>query len=107
MEKLPEVLRPIPPRKIPNYKSISPREHPRLIFRQNQLPKLREKAKTFTGKAIQPWILVLLPFFQAYENVVGQDLVTDSSVEWFLSHYVMRIVGEKGEISFPSYGRHL
>ena len=55
---------------------------------------------------IQPWILVLLPFFQAYENVVGQDLVTDSSVEWFLSHYVMRIVGKKGEISFPSYGRH-
>ena len=29
---------------------------------------------------IQPWILVLLPFYQAYENVVGQDLVTDSSV---------------------------
>ncbi|MGD1703975.1 hypothetical protein [Dapis sp. BLCC M229] len=56
--------------------------------------------------SIEPWILALLPFFQAYENVFGHNLVKDSSVEWFLPHYVMRIVGENGEISVPTYGRH-
>ncbi|NES03059.1 MAG: hypothetical protein F6K22_09460 [Okeania sp. SIO2F4] len=45
-------IAPYLPRKISNYTPISPREHPRLIFRQNQLPELREKAKTPTGKAI-------------------------------------------------------
>ncbi|MGB3513303.1 MAG: hypothetical protein WBA93_29630 [Microcoleaceae cyanobacterium] len=55
---------------------------------------------------IEPWILAVLPFFQAYENVLGQDLVTGSNAQWLLSHYVMRIVGEKGEVSVPTYGRH-
>lgn len=56
--------------------------------------------------SIEPWKLTLLPFFQAYENVLGKDLVTNTSAEWFLPHYVMRIVGEKGEVSVPTYGRH-
>ena len=56
--------------------------------------------------AIEPWKLTLLPFFQAYENVLGKDLVKNSNAEWFLSHYVMRIVGEKGDVSVPTYGRH-
>ncbi|OZH54136.1 hypothetical protein AFK68_12830 [Hydrocoleum sp. CS-953] len=56
--------------------------------------------------SIEPWILALLPFFQAYENVFGHNFVKDSSIKWFLPHYVMRIVGEDGEISVPTYGRH-
>ncbi|GBF79487.1 hypothetical protein [Aphanothece sacrum] len=40
---------PIP---ISNHRPITPLEHPRLIFRKDELPKLKETAKTATGKAI-------------------------------------------------------
>lgn len=54
----------------------------------------------------EPWILGVLPYLQAYRNVVGQDLVARSSAEWFLPQYLMRIVEIDGELSVPTYGRH-
>ncbi|NES65845.1 MAG: hypothetical protein F6K24_11525 [Okeania sp. SIO2D1] len=45
-------IAPYLPRKISNHTPISAREHPRLIFRQNQLAELPEKANTPIGKAI-------------------------------------------------------
>lgn len=37
---------------IPQHQAIAPREHPRLIFRAEELPTLKEKAQTPHGKAI-------------------------------------------------------
>ncbi len=51
-------------------------------------------------------MLLILPFLQAYRNVLGQDYVTGSSAEWILPHYVMRIVEQDGKIYLPPYGRH-
>ncbi len=45
-------IAPLFPQKIPNSISISPQEHPRLIFRKSQLPQIRQKAKTNYGRAI-------------------------------------------------------
>lgn len=53
----------------------------------------------------EPWVLSLLPYLQAYRNVVGKDLVAGSSAEWFLAHYLMRIVERDGELAVPAYGR--
>lgn len=44
-------LRPLPPR-MPNFVPVQPREHPRLLVRKSDLPKLRERAKTQWGKSI-------------------------------------------------------
>lgn len=38
--------------RLANHKAIAPREHPRLIFRAEELPELKEKAQTKRGKAI-------------------------------------------------------
>ncbi len=54
----------------------------------------------------EPWILTIIPFLQAYKNVMGKDLSQGSSAEWFLPHYIMRIVGKHGKLSLPTYGRH-
>ena len=54
----------------------------------------------------EPLVLTIIPFLQAYENVLGKDLISDSSAEWFLPHYIMRMVESNGELSFPAYGRH-
>lgn len=54
----------------------------------------------------EPWVLTVIPFVQAYKNVIGQDLVAGSSAEWFLPHYLMRIVNQDGKLSIPTYGRH-
>ncbi|HBB33605.1 MAG TPA: hypothetical protein DDZ80_00700 [Cyanobacteria bacterium UBA8803] len=48
----------------------------------------------------------ILPFLQAYQNVLGKDLVQGSSGEWFLAHYVMRMVSQGGQVALPTYGRH-
>jgi hypothetical protein len=55
----------------------------------------------------EPWVLSILPFLQAYRNVMGQDLVTGSSAAWFLPQYLMRIIPARdGELPIPAYGRH-
>jgi hypothetical protein len=37
---------------------------------------------------------------------MGEDLASNSNVEWFLPHYVTRLVGERGKVTTPTYGRH-
>ncbi len=54
----------------------------------------------------EPLVLTIIPFLQAYQNVLGKDLISDSSAEWFLPHYIMRMIESNGELSFPAYGRH-
>lgn len=51
-------------------------------------------------------IYAIMPFLQAYKNVLGKDLVSGSNAQWILPHYLMRLVGDNGEISLPTYGRH-
>ena len=53
----------------------------------------------------EPWILTIIPFLQAYKNVVGQELAP-AKTEWFLPHYIMRLVEIEGELAAPAYGRH-
>ncbi|HUT33153.1 MAG TPA: hypothetical protein VNE39_06730 [Planctomycetota bacterium] len=48
-EEGPEAAWPAP---VPGWKAPEPGEHPRLLFRRGDLPKLRERAKTPEGKAI-------------------------------------------------------
>jgi hypothetical protein len=38
--------------RLPRHQAITPREHPRLIFRADELPTLKQKAQTSQGKAI-------------------------------------------------------
>jgi hypothetical protein len=54
----------------------------------------------------EPWILSLLPYMQAYRNVIGKDLVAGSNAEWFLAQYLMRSVDRAEGLSVPTYGRH-
>ncbi|MFP4120530.1 MAG: hypothetical protein ACLFWI_05855 [Coleofasciculus sp.] len=54
----------------------------------------------------EPWFLTVMPFLQAYQTVLGEDLVTRSHAAWFLPQYVTRMVGEDGEVAIPTYGRH-
>lgn len=44
-------FRPSYRRMIRNYRPFGPREHPRILFRKEELPELREKANTPFGKA--------------------------------------------------------
>ena len=53
----------------------------------------------------EPWVLTIIPFLQAYKNVVGQELAP-AKTEWFLPHYIMRLVEMDGELAAPTYGRH-
>ena len=53
----------------------------------------------------EPWVLTIIPFLQAYKNVVGQELAP-AKTEWFLPHYIMRLVEIEGELAAPTYGRH-
>jgi hypothetical protein len=45
-------IKPLPYVILPNHRPINPREHPRLIFRKEQIQDLQNKAKTPAGKAI-------------------------------------------------------
>lgn len=45
-------INPYWPKQISDYQPIQPQEHPRLIFRKEELPALRQKARTDYGKAI-------------------------------------------------------
>ena len=54
----------------------------------------------------EPLVLTILPFLQAYRQVLGQDLVTNSSASWFLPHYLMRVVEQDRKLQLSAYGRH-
>lgn len=54
----------------------------------------------------EPLILAVIPFLQAYQNVMGKNLVKRSSAEWFLPHYLIRGVEREETLSIPTYGRH-
>ncbi|HAC66021.1 MAG TPA: hypothetical protein DCF68_21440 [Cyanothece sp. UBA12306] len=51
-EKVTGTIQPHWPVPVINHHPLSPREHPRLIFRQDELPSLKQKSKTSTGQAI-------------------------------------------------------
>lgn len=53
----------------------------------------------------EPWVLTIIPFLQAYKNVVGQEL-SPAKTKWFLPHYILRLVEIEGELALPAYGRH-
>lgn len=54
----------------------------------------------------EPWVLTLFPFLQADQNVLGQDLSTESNAQWILPQYLLRSVNQNGELTAPTYGRH-
>lgn len=54
----------------------------------------------------EPWVLTIIPFLQAYQNVLGQDLVTNSKAAWMLPHYVMRSISPDANLPIATYGRH-
>lgn len=54
----------------------------------------------------EPWVLTILPFLQAYQNVLGQDLATNSNAAWMLPHYVMRSLSSEANLPIATYGRH-
>ncbi len=54
----------------------------------------------------EPLVLTIIPFLQAYRNVLGQDLVANSKAEWLLPHYIFRMIYEDENLIFPAYGRH-
>ena len=51
----------------------------------------------------EPWLLTVIPFLQAYRNVIGEDLIERSSAAWFLPHYVTRM---SADLTVPGYGRY-
>ena len=64
----------------------------------------------------EPWVLTIMPFIQAYRNVMGVDLAPDKT-QWMLPSYILRSVetdtgvayakvGTDGVFAAPSYGRH-
>ena len=52
----------------------------------------------------EPWLLTVIPFLQAYRNVIGEDLIARSSAAWFLPHYVTRM--SNADLTVPGYGRY-
>jgi hypothetical protein len=63
-------ISPIQSRKLPHHQPIQPREHPRLIFRAEQLPQLKAKAKTADGQKI----------INRLENALKQEIYYDGYV---------------------------
>jgi hypothetical protein len=49
---------------------------------------------------------LILPFLQAYANVMGKDLVTNSEGAWFIPNAMMRMVLQDDGVFTPAYGRH-
>jgi hypothetical protein len=54
----------------------------------------------------EPWALTVMPFLLGYRNVIGKDLILNSSAEWFIPHYIMRLTGDKSKLKNGSFGRH-
>jgi hypothetical protein len=54
----------------------------------------------------EPWTLTVMPFLLGYRNTIGEDLISNSSAEWFLPHYILRLTGDKGKLSNGAFGRH-
>jgi hypothetical protein len=54
----------------------------------------------------EPWALTVIPFLHAYGNVMGEDLITNSSAAWFLPHYIARLVGTQGKLQNGGFGRY-
>lgn len=54
----------------------------------------------------EPWLISVIPFLQATQKVLGEDLVTDTNVAWMLPHYVMRSLSLDPTLPIAAYGRH-
>lgn len=48
---------------------------------------------------------VMLPFLQAYENVLGVDMVTNTHARQLLPNNMMRLVKHNDMVTMPNYGR--
>ena len=48
----------------------------------------------------------IIPFLHAYQEVLGQDLISESHAAWFLPNAVMRMVKQGDGVYIPPYGRH-
>ncbi len=57
---------------------------------------------TYTNVSVD----LILPFLQAYANVMGRDLVTNSEGAWFVPNAMMRMVLQDDQVFTPAYGRH-
>ncbi len=53
----------------------------------------------------EPWVLSIIPFIQAYRNVLGIDLAPDKT-KWMFPSYIMRSVVTETGFAAPTYGRH-
>ncbi len=53
----------------------------------------------------EPWKLTVIPFIQAYRNVLGIDLAPDKT-QWMLPQYILRSVETDTGFAAPAYGRH-
>ena len=53
----------------------------------------------------EPWVLTIMPFIQAYRNVLGVDLAPDKT-KWMLPSYILRSVATDQGFAAPTYGRH-
>ncbi len=53
----------------------------------------------------EPWVLTIMPFIQAYRNVLGVDLAPDKT-KWMLPSYILRSVLTDNSFAAPTYGRH-
>lgn len=49
---------------------------------------------------------LMLPFLQAYSNVIGKDLISNSEAAWLIPQSMMRMVLQNGKVYTPAYGRH-
>jgi hypothetical protein len=54
----------------------------------------------------EPWGLTVMPFLLAYRNAMGEDLISNSNVEWFLPNYISRSIGDNGKLKNGAFGRH-
>ncbi|MEA5534820.1 hypothetical protein [Crocosphaera sp. XPORK-15E] len=55
----------------------------------------------------EPWVLTLLPFFEAARQVEGKNFITENShAAWLLPQYLMRIIPTDNTYPIPTYGRH-
>ena len=77
-------------RQLPGVARPKPGEHPRLIFRESEVPEMRRRLTTPVGKAIESMLLVRSPLRLASQ-------VTDRHASWMAANWgaIYQLTGEK------------